>query len=72
MAKRSKTSPIKRQREAEKRERQARRAAKTALKRERKLNREETGPEIVIDQPLTDQVPDQSVESTVPRPDVSL
>ncbi len=72
MAKRSKTSPIKRQREAEKRERQARRAAKTALKRERKLNREETDPEIAIDQPLTDQVPDQSVESTVPRPDVSL
>ena len=39
MAKRNRTSPVKRQREAEKRERQARRAAKAAMKRERKFER---------------------------------
>lgn len=40
MAKRSRTSPLKRQREAEKRERRAKRAAKAALKRERGVQKE--------------------------------
>jgi hypothetical protein len=39
MAKRNRASLLKRQREAEKRERRAKRAAKTALKRERRMQR---------------------------------
>ena len=46
MAKRNRTSPLKRQREAEKRERQSKRAAKAAMKRERKLEREQSDTEL--------------------------
>ncbi|MCK4343318.1 MAG: hypothetical protein KAY37_16510 [Phycisphaerae bacterium] len=55
MAKRSRTSPLKRQREVEKRERQAKRVAKSALKRERRLKRAESSPEATSDEDLRDE-----------------
>jgi hypothetical protein len=54
MAKRSRTSPLKRQREAEKRERQAKRVAKSALKRERGFKRAESSPEATSNEDLRD------------------
>ena len=50
MAKRSRTSPLKRQREAEKRERQAKRAAKAAMKRERRFERAKSDAEVTSDE----------------------
>lgn len=59
MAKRSRTSPLKRQREAEKRERQAKRAAKAAMKRERRFERAKSDPEVTSNE-------DRRVESVEP------
>lgn len=55
MAKRSRTSPLKRQREVEKRERQAKRVAKSALKRERRLNRAESSLEATSNEDLRNE-----------------
>ena len=46
MAKRNRASLLKRQREAEKRERRAKRAAKAALKRERRMQKKSAEPQI--------------------------
>ncbi len=62
MAKRNRTSPLKRQREVDKRERQAKRVAKSALKRERRFKRAESSPEA----PSNEDVRDESVGSNGP------
>ncbi len=55
MAKRNRTSPLKRQREAEKRERQAKRAAKAAMKRERRFERAKSDSEVTSDENRGDE-----------------
>ena len=55
MAKRNRASLLKRQREADKRGRQARRAAKVALKRERRFKRAESSPEATSNEDLRDE-----------------
>jgi hypothetical protein len=54
MAKRNRASLLKRQREAEKRERQAKRAAKTAAKRERRVQKRSAESQIAPDEDVAD------------------